>query len=86
MLQFREIRQIFSKVQKRNSLYCRFADNLPGMLLAIRMASYKWLSYKWLKENYMKMFLWAILGTAVAGAAFWFVTSTATSPPIHCRF
>jgi hypothetical protein len=29
----------------------------------------------------VKMFLWAILGTALAGVAFWLVTSTATIPP-----
>jgi hypothetical protein len=29
----------------------------------------------------MKMFLWAILGLVMAGAAFWFVASTATIPP-----
>lgn len=29
----------------------------------------------------MKMFLWAIVGLAVAGFAFWFVTSSATVPP-----
>ena len=29
----------------------------------------------------MKMFLWAILGLAVAGLAFWIVTSIETVPP-----
>ena len=30
----------------------------------------------------MRMFLWSILGFAVAGLAFWIVTSTATIPPL----
>lgn len=29
----------------------------------------------------MKMFLWAIVGLAVAGLAFWLISSTATVPP-----